>query len=302
MKLPVTTVIDQDLCDGCGLCVSICPSRTLSLIDGKAVVTGDRSLQCDHCAAICPTGAITVHGVHKYALELKTVTNRNEWLPYGSFDAASLVQLMRSRRSCRTFSDKPVERSVLEDLVKIGITAPSGTNCQLWTFTILPDRSSVVKLGNATGRYFKRINRMAEIGFLRFFSKLFMRDVLGIYYREYYDSIKEGLREWEEEGKDRLFHGAPATILIGMKPGASTPCDDALLAAQNILLGAHAMGLGSCMIGFAVEAMKRDPAIKQLIGISREEHIYAVIAMGYSEEKYIKPAGRKKIIPRYYEG
>jgi nitroreductase/NAD-dependent dihydropyrimidine dehydrogenase PreA subunit len=302
MKLAVTTVIDRDLCNGCGLCVSICPAQTLSLIDGKAVVTGDHSLQCDHCAAICPTGAITVHGVHKYALELKTVKIRDEWLPYGSFDTSSLVQLMRSRRSCRSFSDKQIESIILEDLVKIGITAPSGTNSQRWTFTILSNRSSLEKLGEATGRFFQRINKMAEIGFLRFFSKLFMKDVLGKYYREYYDSIKEGLREWKETGKDRLFHGAPAAILIGMRPGASTPCEDALLATQNILLGAHAMGLGSCLIGFVVEAMKRDPTIKRLIGISREEHIYAVIALGYSKEQYVRPAGRKKIIPRYYDG
>jgi len=301
MKLPVTTVIDRDLCNGCGLCVSVCPSQTLSMIGGKAVVTGDHSLQCDHCAAICPTGAITVHGVHQYALELETVTNRDEWLPYGSFDTSSLVQLMRSRRSCRTFSKQPVERTVLEDLVKIGITAPSGTNCQLWTFTILPNQSSVKKLGEATGRFFRRINKMAEKRFLRFFSKLFMKDALGKYYREYYDSIKEGLQEWEDTGKDRLFHGAPAAILIGMRPGASTPREDALLATQNILLGAHAMGFGSCLIGFVVEAMKHDPTIKKRIGIPREEHIYAVIALGYSEEKYIKPAGRKKIVPRYYE-
>ena len=58
---------------------------------------------------------------------------------------------------------------------------------------------------------------------------------------------------------DRLFHGAAAAILVTGRRQASCPAEDALLATQNILLAAHAMGLGSCLIGFAVEAMRRDP-------------------------------------------
>lgn len=299
---PVTTEIDQELCNGCGLCVTICPSETLSLVDGKAKVTGDHSMHCDHCAAICPMGAVTVHGVDRDALKLATVKNNDTWLKHGNFDAALLVQLMRSRRSCRTFSDEPIENNILEDLVKIGTTAPSGTNSQLWTFTILPNRAVVEKLGNAIARFFLRLNKMADNPFMRFFSKLFMKDVLGIYYREYYESVKKSLREREKTGRDRLFHGAPAVIIVGMKPGASCPSEDALLASQNILLAAHAMGFGTCLIGFAVEAMKRDPGIKTILGISKDENIYAVIAVGKTETRYAKLAGRKKIIPRYYTG
>lgn len=302
MKLPVATKIDRELCTGCGLCVAVCPSRTLTLSDSKAKVTGDHSMHCDHCAAVCPTDAVIVESVTRDALHLATIENREEWLPYGHFDTAALLQLMRSRRSCRTFSDKPVDKAILEDLVKIGITAPSGTNSQLWTFTILPDRSAVEKLGDATARFFRRLNSLAEKGYLRFFSKLFMKDVLGWFYREYYESVRDALQEWESTGSDRLFHGAPAAILVGMNPGASTPCEDALLASQNILLAAHAMGLGSCLIGFVVEAMKRDPRIKKTIGIPGDERIYAVIALGYSTTPFHRPAGRKLVVPRYFEG
>ncbi|MBN2688386.1 MAG: nitroreductase family protein [Deltaproteobacteria bacterium] len=302
MKLPVMTEIDDECCTGCGLCVTVCPSRTLELVDGKAKVTGDHSMHCGHCAAVCPTGAVTVRGVADDALTLATVENRAAWLPYGYFNTAELVRLMRSRRSCRTFSHEPVDKAILEDLVKIGMTAPSGTNSQMWTFTILPDRAAVETLGNATARFFRRLNTLAEKRSLRFLSRLFMKDILGWYHREYYDSVQEALREREETGADRLFHGATAAILVGMRPGASTPCEDALLASQNILLAAHAMGLGSCLIGFVVEAMKRDPGIKKVLRIPGEEKIYSVIALGYSETRFREPAGRKRVVPRYFEG
>jgi len=91
-------------------------------------------------------------------------------------------------------------------------------------------------------------------------------------------------------------------MIIGSKPGASCPAEDALLATQNILLAAHGMGLGSCLIGFAVTAMKKDTSIQGSIGIPAEEEIHAVIALGYPDEVYQRIAGRKKVTPRYFGG
>ena len=127
-----------------------------------------------------------------------------------------------------------------------------------------------------------------------------MKDVLGEYYREYYETVKLGIKEFDETGVDRLFHGAPALILIGMQPGASCPCEDALLASQNILLAAHSMGYGTCLVGFLVEAIKNDPKIKKLIGIPKEEKVYAAIAIGRTKEIYKRLAQRKKVTPRYF--
>jgi len=294
--------IERTACTGCGLCVEICPPRVLALEEGKAIVTEDCLLRCGHCAAICPEGAVTVHALDGDALRLSTVKGRDGWLDYGSFDREALIGLMRSRRSCRTFLETPVDRAVLEDLVRIGITAPSGSNAQRWTFTILDTRPAVIELAAGVARFMRRLNGMAERRLVRLFSKIFMKDSLGRYYRDYYRMVKESLTEWEEQGTDRLFFGAPAVIVVGMKPGATCPCEDALLASQNILLAAHAMGMGTCLIGFAVEAMRHDPAIKKIIGIPREERVYAVIAVGIPRVKFARPVGRKTPLIRYGTG
>jgi nitroreductase/Pyruvate/2-oxoacid:ferredoxin oxidoreductase delta subunit len=295
----VTTVIDPGRCTGCGECVRVCPSRTLTLKEGKAAVTGDRSLGCGHCAAVCPVEAVRVEALDPESLRFNTFACRGEWLPYGGCDPGELVRLMASRRSCRCFEERPVERPLLEDLVRIGATAPSGTNDQPWAFTVLPDRAAVMRLGDAVGAFFKRLNRMAANPLLRNGLRLVGRPELAGYFRDYYQSVAEGLADWEERGLDRLFHGATAAILVGSRPGASCPAEDALLATQNILLGAHALGLGSCLIGFAVSAMQKDGRIQESLHIPREEPVHAVIALGHPAVTYRRLAGRRRTAVRF---
>jgi len=297
----VTTVIDPEKCIGCGLCVKVCPSETISMQDDKAWVTGDRSLQCGHCMAVCPVDAVRVDEIDAQSLSFNSFNIENSWLPCGESDTARLVQLMASRRSCRNYSEQTVDRSVLEDLVKIGTTAPSGTNSQNWTFTIFPDPTAVNEFGQRIGSFFKNLNRMAEKRWMRKALKLIGKPALDNYYREYYPSVKDGLREWEFSGRDRLFHGATAVIVVATKPGGSCPVEDALLATQNILLAAHSMGLGTCLIGFAVEAIQNDSAMQQFLTIPAEETVCSVIAIGYPEEKYEGLTGRKKVVMRYFE-
>ncbi len=53
--------INEDLCDGCGLCVPDCPEGALQVVDGKVRLVGE--VLCDGlgaCIGRCPTGAIYV--------------------------------------------------------------------------------------------------------------------------------------------------------------------------------------------------------------------------------------------------
>ncbi len=296
----VHTVIDPELCFGCGDCLAVCPDDTIRLDKGLAVVSGDRSLSCGHCAAVCPAEAVRVTSLEP--LTFATFTTSQTWLPHGQFDPGLLVRLMRSRRSCRNFTTEPVDRDLLTDLVKIGITAPSGTNSQAWTFTVLPRRAAVEALGAEIAEFFRHLNRLARKAWLRRLFRLMGKGDLEAYYQDYYQTVEEGLAEYDRTGRDLLFHGASALIIIGSRPEASCPGEDALLAAQNILLAAHALGLGTCLIGFAVAAIKNRPALKRVIGIPDQEQVYAVIALGHPHEKYQRVAGRKPVELRFFEG
>ncbi len=295
----VTTVIDAARCTGCGLCTAVCPEETITLQNGRAVVTGTASLNCGHCAAVCPTGAITVSGIDPELTTFQSFSVKEDWLPHGRPEPGELVRLMLSRRSCRNFKADPVSRGLLTDLVKIGITAPSGSNCQQWTFSILPDRKTVAALADRVALFFRKLNRMAERGWLRAAMKVVGKTELEEYYQAYYAGVQEGLEKYATEKKDILFHGAPAVIIVGSRPEASCPAEDALLATQNILLGAHSLGLGTCLIGFAVAAMKADKGIGRFLGLPANETTYAVIAVGYPAERYQRIIGRKQALIRY---
>ena len=299
LERKINIQINSKSCNGCGLCITVCPSETISIMDNTAQITGDESLTCGHCIAICPTDAISLNNSEFKKIDFNTFTCEDTWIKHGKFETSQLVQLMLSRRSCRNFKDENVDRDILEDLVKIGTTAPSGSNCQDWTFTIIPTKKDVAGLGEKISNFFKRLNKLSENTILRKGMTLFGNKKLEFYYQNYYESVKETIELYEKEGTDKLFHGATAVIMVGGLKESSCPSEDALLATQNILLGAHSMGLGSCMIGFASNAIANDTKLKKNLGIHKNEAIYSVIALGYPDEKFRKLTIRKKIVPRY---
>jgi len=291
-------VIDQDTCISCGTCIAICPDRVLVSDDQqRAIVAGEKCMLCGHCRGVCPADAITIPGLRSN-LGLATIDEKSVAESDTLVSPEALVQLMKSRRSCRSYKPEKLPLSVLEDLARIGTAAPSGTNSQGWQFVILPDRKEVEQLGELTADFYRRLNSKAANPLYRLIARLFAGDALGRYYNKYYTTIKQGLAEWYEYGVDRLFHGAPSAIVVTGDSFASCPAEDALLATQNILLAAEAKGVATCLIGFVVEAARRDRRVGASLNLKSGEHIYSVIACGYPAVDFQRFSGRKEIHPR----
>jgi len=293
-----SVIIDRKKCTGCGICAAICPSRLLALVGGTLSLTSPICIECGHCEAVCPQQAIALT-VPSPLPSYRSFRLDPKWLPYGEGDVSQLVRLMHSRRSCRKFTERRVKLALLEDLVRICTSAPSGTNSQAWFFSILESRAQVIRAGQGVADFFERLNGLARNPLFRLFDKLLGKGRLSDYYSKYYPGVADALNAWKRRQEDRLFHGAPAAIVVGAAVSASCPAEDAMLATQNMLLAAHAMGLGTCLIGYAVEAIRRDKLLRKLLKMKKGERVYAVIAVGYPAVHFGRLIGRRQPLPRF---
>jgi nitroreductase len=130
------------------------------------------------------------------------------------------------RRAVRNYSDEAVSRAEIEGLLEAAIMAPSAINAQPWAFVVLEGHEELA--------------RYAREG----------RDLLANAAGGTGDQTPgPGMLQMVSAPDFELFHGAPAVIVIYATDANAVP--DCFLAAQNLMLAAWAMGLGTCPIGLA---------------------------------------------------
>ena len=128
--------IDEERCIGCSLCVKDCPGSCLSVENGKAQARQIGCIQCGHCYAICPQGAVRMT---EYDCTDEPVVSMTE------LDSSTLLAAMRSRRTIRQFTDEPVEKDKIRKILEAGRYSPTGGNSQTVSFTILGSRQDAAE-------------------------------------------------------------------------------------------------------------------------------------------------------------
>ena len=284
-------VIDQTRCTGCGKCVTICPKEVIFLENKKAKLNDNECMLCSHCYAVCAFDAIAFN--HELEnIEFKTFKYSEKILGSSNIPAETLVNAFRSRRSIRKYKNEEIDDDIVRDLIEFAVTAPSGSNCQEWEFTVINGREKVWEFAVRIKEFFLRINKLADNRLIRYLSVLFMGKNLINYYNDHYETVVRAIKE-SEIGVDLLFHGAPCVIIVHGPMDGSTPIEDASYASYNICMLAHYMNLGTCLIGFAVEALNRSGDIKAELDIYEKNRIHAVIALGKPEAKFTRHSLRK---------
>ncbi|MCL2392165.1 MAG: nitroreductase family protein [Oscillospiraceae bacterium] len=161
-------------------------------------------------------------------------------------EATQALKLIKGRRSIRRFTDKEISKEALTDLVEAAVWAPSGSNAQAWEFVILGKKDKEL------------MNRM--VAFLP-----------GV-------SEAPAAMIWLclDRAKEKAKAGKLGLDVMGVM--------DISMAAQNIMLMAHAMGLGSCVIGSFNESVTR-------IALKLPEHVTPelLLILGYPAEEGFGP-------------
>jgi len=276
-------MIETEKCTACGACVAECPAYVLALADDKASVVGsERCIICGHCVAVCPEAAISHAALPGPCQALDQALAVNP---------SALMQLICTRRSIRSFTDQPVSDDALATLLNAARYAPTARNLQPWHFTVIRGRDSLAAIGQAVASYFEAIlHQLSDPG---------RREVLAAAlppaFFEHLQNMEPSLRlivKSQREGGDMILRGAPALIVIHSPRSVLSGIEDAHYAAANTMLMAHAMGLGTCLVGFLVEPARRSRNIAAAVGIPPENEIGAALVVGHPRHRY------QRIVPR----
>lgn len=136
-----------------------------------------------------------------------------------------LADAIFHRRAVRSFSDRKVEAASVKNLLMAAVQAPSAMNQQPWVFAVFHGRKRLQMISDRAKEYLvKTYPTTFEV-----------HSRSALYMKPDYD----------------LFHGASTLIVIYATQGRLNPNEDCCLAAENLMLAAYGMGMGTCPIGFA---------------------------------------------------
>jgi nitroreductase len=195
-------------------------------------------------------------------------------------NSESFNEVVFGRRSIRKFSSKPLGRDVIEKLIDAAAWAPSAGNRQDWFFTVVTSQKVKAEMVKAVNVRWKEIiesnKTLGVIEEIEKYSASFadFADAPAVFVvsAATVNAVQKHLL-----GEDAFVTGGSAT--------------SAAMAAENLMLQAHSLGLGSCCMTGALAARKQ---LAEIVGLNKKREIICLITVGYPAESPAAPA-RKSV-------
>ncbi|PLX68391.1 MAG: nitroreductase [Denitrovibrio sp.] len=261
--------IDDSKCIKCGSCVKDCPVSIITMKEGEipkiAPENEKACMGCQHCLAICPTGALSIMGVNPD----DCVSTSAQATP------ESVDALIRSRRTVRQFKKENVSSEKLQKLYKAAANAPTGKNTRTVNLIVIDDIAEMNKLRE------KAISMIEDKS---------SKGTLGEQW-SFFASVAKAYRN----GNDIIFRGAPHLIIATLPEDGPCPDADGMIALSYIELMAASLGLGTVWLGFFMYLMQAVPEVKDLLNVPEGHKIAYPLLVGEPSVKYHRGVIRDEI-------
>jgi nitroreductase len=178
------------------------------------------------------------------------------------------IECMHTRRSIRSYKAGPVAHELIEEIAWAAVQAPTPpvSGNEAWAISVVEGRDRLETYGERARMY------------------------------AFEHQPAERPWEWTVRPGFKVFWGAPALILLSARTGNPEASFDCCRAGQNLLLAAHAKGLGACWVGAPIPWLS-DTQTQRELGIPAGFVPSVAIILGFPAES---PAGSPRPRPHIY--
>jgi len=276
--------IDNESCIKCGKCVKVCPAYILTQENPKAEI-GLRNVQtciaCGHCVAVCPTDSV----IHSEFPEPKVHTLNRDILP----TPEQVMELCRARRSNRAFLSSAVPEEYLRQIVNAAHLAPTASNGQEVSFTLVTNPDLLKQISDITIDTFRSTVKIITNPFINPFINLISPGA-----KEAVPKLSAVIAK-QESGTDAILRGAKAVLLIHTPTSSNFGRQDANLAYQNASLMAESLGVSQFYTGYVCISVDLDKKKKLEKLLNIKGTIHAGMALAMPAFKFPKYTDRKDL-------
>lgn len=172
----------------------------------------------------------------------------------------NVIDVIYNRRAVRDYLPAKIDKKLIHVLLDAAIQAPTAMHEEPWAFAIIENK--------------ELLNRLSES---------IKKQVLAEANNSDLNQAKH-IIDMIKPADFNVFYNARTLITIYSKLQGNFVAADCWLAAENLMLTAHANGLGTCVIGFAVSALNSQEW-KDELGIPAEMTALVPIIIGYPASK-----------------
>lgn len=176
------------------------------------------------------------------------------------------IDLVKKRKSIRSYSSQPVQRELIDQCLEAARLAPSACNSQPWSFIVVDEK----KVKN----------------------EIVKKALSGIY------SMNNFVKEAPVIIVVITENSTYIARMGGMFRGVKYNLIDIGIACDHLTLQAEDLGLGTCWLGWFNEN-----AVKKVLGLPKKTRVDVMISLGYPQEGIEKKKERKSLdkIRQYFK-